>query len=95
LANAGTFDLVVDNLAFTPRHTLAVAGALEKVAAKYVVISSVSAYTGGRSNHWTRIPQNWNAHQMLGLIPDTTPNLGRPPTVFGKSGCEREELHGG
>ena len=46
LADHGPYDLVVDNLAFTPRATLRVAHALKAVTRMYVMVSSVSGYQG-------------------------------------------------
>jgi 2'-hydroxyisoflavone reductase len=92
LATYGPFDAVVDNLAFTPRETLAAARALEPVAGRYVVISSVSAYVG-----WPMHPLNEDS-ETLACEPDAGPDPGHDgdpaPTTygFGKAGCERAVL---
>jgi 2'-hydroxyisoflavone reductase len=89
LAEHGPFDLVVDNLAFTPRETLAVARVLESMAARYVMISSVSAYAG-----WPTEPLTEDS-PVLKCEPDAGPDPGYdgdpgPSTYdFGKAGCER------
>lgn len=92
LAEHGPFDVVVDNLAFTPRETLAVARVLEPVARRYVVISSVSAYVG-----WPIEPLTEES-PILECPPDAGPDPGYDgdpgPTTygFGKAGCERAVL---
>lgn len=92
VADLGPFDLVVDNLAYTPRDTLAVARALEPVAGRYVMVSSVSAYQG-----WPMEPLT-EASPTLECRPDAGPNPGydgdpAPTTYgFGKAGCERAVL---
>lgn len=89
LAATGPFDRVVDNLAFTPRHTLAAARALEPVAGRYVMVSSVSAYQG-----WPLEPLTEDS-ATLACEPDAGPDPGydgdpAPTTYgFGKAGCER------
>jgi 2'-hydroxyisoflavone reductase len=92
LAAAGPFDAVVDNLAYTPRETLAVARALEPVAGQYVLTSTVSVYQG-----WPMVPLSEDS-PVLECEPDAGPNPGYdgdpgPSTYgFGKAGCERAVL---
>jgi nucleoside-diphosphate-sugar epimerase len=92
LADNGPFDLVVDNLAFTPRETLAASAALEPVAARYAIISSVSAY-----QRWPTEPLTEES-APLDCAPDAGPEPGYdgdpgPSTYgFGKAGCERAVL---
>ena len=89
LAAVGPWDAVVDNLAYTPRETLAVARALEPVAGRYVLISTVSVYQG-----WPTEPLAEDS-PVLDCAPDAGPNPGYngnpgPSTYgFGKAGCER------
>ncbi|KAA2261954.1 NAD-dependent epimerase [Solihabitans fulvus] len=89
LAEAGPFDAVVDNLAYTPRETLAVARALEPVVERYVLVSTLSAYAG-----WPIEPLTEDS-ATLDCAPDAGPNPGHngdpgPSTYgFGKAGCER------
>lgn len=89
LAEAGPFDAVVDNLAYTPRETLALASALEPVAARYVMISTVSVYEG-----WPTEPLTEES-AVLECASDAGPNPGYdgdpgPSTYgFGKAGCEQ------
>ncbi len=93
LAAAGPFDRVVDNLAFTPRDTLAAARALQPVAGQYVMVSSVSAYQG-----WPLEPLTEDS-ATLACEPDAGPDPGYDgdpgPTTygFGKAGCERAVRH--
>ncbi|MFE0024944.1 NAD-dependent epimerase/dehydratase family protein [Amycolatopsis sp. NPDC059021] len=92
LAETGPFDAVVDNLAFTPRETLAAARALEPVTQRYVVVSSVSAYAD-----WPWRPLTEES-AVLECEPDAGPDPGydgepAPTTYgFGKAGCERAVL---
>lgn len=92
LAEAGPFDAVIDNLAYTPRETLAVARALEPVTHQYVMISTVSVYEG-----WPTEPLTEDS-AVLDCAPDAGPNPGYdgnpgPSTYgFGKAGCERAVL---
>lgn len=89
LAEHGPWDAVVDTLAFVPRETLAVAGALKDRVQRYVVVSSVSAYQG-----WPVEPLT-EASPVLDCPPDAGPDYGYdgdpgPSTYgFGKAGCER------
>ncbi|AHH98197.1 NAD-dependent epimerase/dehydratase family protein [Kutzneria albida] len=89
LAAAGPYDAAVDNLAYTPRETLAVARTLEPVTARYVMISTVSVYEG-----WPIKPLTEDS-AVLECEPDAGPNPGYdgdpgPSTYgFGKAGCER------
>ncbi|WP_216364009.1 hypothetical protein, partial [Nocardia farcinica] len=46
LARSGPWDVVVDTSSFVPRETLALARALEPVADRYVLVSTVSVYKG-------------------------------------------------
>ncbi|MBV8933331.1 MAG: NAD-dependent epimerase/dehydratase family protein [Kutzneria sp.] len=89
LAKAGPFDAVVDNLAYTPRETLAVARALEPATNRYVMVSTVSVYEG-----WPVEPLTEDS-AVLECAADAGPNPGYdgdpgPSTYgFGKAGCER------
>lgn len=92
LAAAGPYNAIVDNLAYTPRETLAVARALEPVAGRYVMTSTVSVYEG-----WPTQPLTEDS-VVLDCAPDAGPNPGyngnpAPTTYgFGKAGCERAIL---
>jgi nucleoside-diphosphate-sugar epimerase len=89
LAAAGPWDAIVDNLAYVPRETLAVARALEPVAGRYVMVSTVSAYQG-----WPTEPLTEDS-PVLDCPPDAGPDFGYDgnpgPSVYGftKAGCER------
>lgn len=89
LAVAGPFDAVIDNLAYVPRETLAIARALEPVAGRYVMVSTVSAYQG-----WPTEPLS-EASPVLDCSPDAGADFGYDgdpgPSVYGftKAGCER------
>jgi nucleoside-diphosphate-sugar epimerase len=92
LTEHGSYDVVVDCLAFTPRETLAVARTLEPVVGRYVIISSVSAY-----RDWPMEPLTEES-PTLECPPDAGPepgyNADPGPTTygFGKAGCERAVL---
>lgn len=89
LAEAGTWDAVVDTSGFVPRETLAVARALEPVAARYVFVSTVSVYEG-----WPTEPLT-DESPVLEAPADAGPDFGFDgdpgPSVYGftKAGCER------
>lgn len=72
LAAAGPFDRVVDNLAFTPRDTLAAARALQPVAGQYVMVSSVSAYQGWPLEPFTEDSATLPCEPDAGPTPATT-----------------------
>lgn len=88
LAQAGPFDAVIDTSSYVPRETLAVARALESVASRYVLVSSVSVYQG-----WPLEPLTEQS-PILECPPDAGPDFGYdgdpgPSTYgFGKAGCE-------
>lgn len=88
LTERGPFDLVVDNLAYTPRETLAAAQVLEPVAARYVVVSSVSAYEGWPTQPLTEDSPTLPCSATAG--PEPGYNGDPAPTTygFGKAGCE-------
>lgn len=89
LAKSGTWDLVVDTSGFVPVETLALARALEPVAVRYVLVSSVSVYAG-----WP-VERLDETSPVLDCPPDAGPDHGFDgdpgPTKygFGKAGCER------
>lgn len=89
LAAAGPWDVVVDTSSFVPRETLQMARALEPVAARYVLVSTVSVYRG-----WPTEPLS-EASEVLECPADAGPDYGYdgdpgPSTYgFGKAGCER------
>lgn len=89
LAAAGPWDLVVDTAGYVPRESGAIARALEPVAARFVFVSSVSAYAG-----WPVEPLT-EASEVLGCPPDADAGYGYDgdpgPSVYGftKAGCER------
>ena len=92
LARAGDFDAVIDTSSYVPRDTLAVARALEPVASRYVLVSTVSVYRG-----WPTEPLNEQS-EILECPADAGPGFGYdgdpgPSTYgFGKAGCERAVL---
>ncbi|MBP2323336.1 nucleoside-diphosphate-sugar epimerase [Kibdelosporangium banguiense] len=92
LAARGPYDLVVDNLAFTPRDTLAMAHALSSVAQKYVVISSVSAYKGWPTEPLTEDSFTLDCEPDAGPDPGYDADPGPSTYGFGKAGCERAVL---
>ncbi|WP_280245816.1 NAD-dependent epimerase/dehydratase family protein [Nocardia abscessus] len=92
LASAGGWDAVIDTSSFVPRETLALARVLEPVAARYVLVSTVSVYEG-----WPTEPLTENS-PVLECPADAGPGYGYdgdpgPSTYgFGKAGCERAVL---
>ncbi|MFI6998296.1 NAD-dependent epimerase/dehydratase family protein [Nocardia sp. NPDC050175] len=92
LAEAGAWDLVVDTSSFVPRETLQLARVLEPVAARYLLISTVSVYEG-----WPVEPLT-EASAVLECPSDAGPDYGYDgdpgPSTYGfsKSGCERAVL---
>ncbi|WP_324188691.1 NAD-dependent epimerase/dehydratase family protein [Nocardia flavorosea] len=89
LASSGPWDVVVDTSSFVPRETLALARALEPVADRYVLVSTVSVYQG-----WPIEPLT-ESSPVLECPSDAGPGFGYdgdpgPSTYgFGKAGCER------
>jgi 2'-hydroxyisoflavone reductase len=92
LAEHGPFHVVIDNLAYTPRETLAVARALEPVAARYVVISSVSAYADWPLEPLTEESPVLDCPSDAGPEPGYDGDPGPSTYGFGKAGCERAVL---
>jgi nucleoside-diphosphate-sugar epimerase len=92
LAGHGPFDLVVDNLAFTPRETLATARALEPVTGRCVLISSVSAYQGWPTDPLTEESPTLECEPDAGPEPGYDGDPGPSTYGFGKAGCERAVL---
>ncbi|MFI6041928.1 NAD-dependent epimerase/dehydratase family protein [Nocardia sp. NPDC051321] len=92
LAQSSEWDLVIDTSSFIPRETLHLARALEPVAARYLLISTVSVYQG-----WPVEPLNEES-PVLECPPDAGPDFGYDgdpgPSIygFGKAGCERAVL---
>lgn len=92
LASSGTWDLVVDTSSFVPRETQHLARALEPVAERYMLVSSVSVYEG-----WPTEPLT-EGSSVLDCPADAGPEYGfdadPAPTRygFGKAGCERAVL---
>jgi 2'-hydroxyisoflavone reductase len=92
LSKAGPWDAVIDTSGFVPRETLAVARALEPVAARYVFISTVSVYEG-----WPVAPLT-EASAVLECPSDAGPGFGFDgdpgPSIYGftKAGSERAVL---
>lgn len=92
LAGEGPWDLVLDTTGYVPREALAVARALESVAARYVFVSTVSVYEG-----WPTQPLTDDS-PVLDCPSDAGPDYGYdgdpgPSTYgFGKAGCERAIL---
>jgi nucleoside-diphosphate-sugar epimerase len=88
LAGAGPWDAVVDLSGYVPRETLEVCQRLERVAARYVFMSTVSVYRG-----WPVEPLSERS-EVLYCPPDAGPEFGEDvedgPTRYGyqKSGCE-------
>ncbi|MBF6369945.1 NAD-dependent epimerase [Nocardia puris] len=88
LAAAGPWDLVADTGAFVPNQTLNLARALEPVADRYLLISSVSAY-----RDWPVAPLTEDS-PLLDCPADADDSFGYDadpsPTKygFGKAGCE-------
>lgn len=89
LAEAGSWDVVVDTSGYVPREVGQVARALEPVAGRYVFVSSVSAYAG-----WPVEPLT-EASALLECPPDADGGFGFDgdpgPSVYGftKAGSER------
>lgn len=54
-------DAVVDASAYVPRNVLEVARAFRPVYSRYVLLSTVSVYAGGRTSRWT---QAWHRNRM-------------------------------
>lgn len=92
LVHHGPFDLVVDNLAFTPRETLAVSTVLRPVAARYVLISSVSAYQDWPIKPLTEKSATLECSPEAGPEPGYDGDPGPSTYGFGKAGCERAVL---
>lgn len=88
LADAGTWDAVVDTSGYVPRNTLDVARALAPVAGRYVFMSTVSVY-----QDWPTKPLT-DESATLYCPPDAGPDFGEDtedgPTRYGyqKAGCE-------
>ena len=89
LVEKGPFDLVVDNLAYTPRETLALARALEPVTGRYVIVSSVSAYKGWPVESLTEDSPTLDCEPDAGPDPGFDSDPGPTTYGFGKAGCER------
>lgn len=89
LADAGPWDLVVDTSAYVPAEAGVIARALEPASARFVVVSSVSAYAG-----WPTEPLDESC-EALECPPDAGPDYGYEgdpgPSVYGftKAGVER------
>ena len=92
LAASGPWDIVVDTAGYVPRESGMVARALESVAGRFVLVSSVSAYAG-----WPMEPLT-ESSEVLECPPDAGPEYGYDgdpgPSVYGftKAGCERAVL---
>ncbi len=92
LVDAGPFDAVIDTSSYVPRETLAMARALDPVADKYVLVSTVSVY-----EDWPIKPLS-ESSPVLSCPSDAGPDYGYdgdpgPSTYgFGKAGCERAVL---
>ncbi|SUA47342.1 Uncharacterised protein [Nocardia africana] len=90
--DAGPFDAVIDTSSYVPRETLAMARALDPVADKYVLVSTVSVY-----EDWPIKPLS-ESSPVLSCPSDAGPDYGYdgdpgPSTYgFGKAGCERAVL---
>lgn len=88
LARSGPWDAVVDCSGYIPRNVLSVANALDSRTARYVFISSVSAYAG-----WPKEPLTEQS-AVLQAQADAGPEFGTDtedgPTKYGyqKAGCE-------
>ncbi|WP_326950232.1 NAD-dependent epimerase/dehydratase family protein [Amycolatopsis sp. NBC_01307] len=89
LAAEGPWDAVLDTSGFVPRETVAVARALEPVAAKYVFVSTVSVYEGWPTEPLTDDSAVLDAPSNAG--PDFGFDGDPGPSVYGftKAGCER------
>lgn len=89
LVRSGSWDVVVDTSSFVPRETLRLARALEPVADRYILVSTVSVYEG-----WPVEPLS-ESSAVLECPSDAGPDYGYdgdpgPSTYgFGKAGCER------
>lgn len=92
LTEAGEWDVVIDTSSFVPRETLHLARMLEPVAARYLLVSTVSVY-----EQWPLEPLS-EASPVLDCPSDAGPGYGYdgdpgPSTYgFGKAGCERAVL---
>ena len=88
LAVEGPWDAVVDTSGYVPREVLAVCKQLERVAGRYVFMSTVSVY-----RDWP-VESLSEASEVLYCPPDAGPDYGEDvedgPTKYGyqKSGCE-------
>ena len=88
LARSGPWDAVIDCSGYVPRNVLSVANALDTRTARYVFVSSVSAYAG-----WPAEPLT-EGSEILQAPPDAGPDFGTDtedgPTRYGyqKAGCE-------
>ena len=88
LARSGPWDAVIDCSGYVPRNVVSVAERLNPLTARYVFISSVSAYAGWPSEPLTE------ESAVLQAPPDAGPDFGTDtedgPTQYGyqKSGCE-------
>ncbi|MEV6830718.1 NAD-dependent epimerase/dehydratase family protein [Amycolatopsis sp. NPDC051102] len=89
LAAEGPWDAVLDTSGFVPREELAVARALEPVAARYVFVSTVSVYEGWPTEPLTDESPVLDAPSSAG--PDYGFDGDPGPSVYGftKAGCER------
>jgi 2'-hydroxyisoflavone reductase len=89
LATAGPWDTVIDTSSYVPRETLEIARALEPVAGRYVLVSSVSVYCGWPAQAVT------DESAVLDCPADAGPGFGYDADPgprrygFGKAGCER------
>ena len=88
LAQSGPWDAVVDCSGYVPKNVLSVAEALNARTARYVYVSSVSAYAGWPSDPLTE------ESAVLQAPPDADADFGTDtedgPTKYGyqKAGCE-------
>jgi len=89
LAAVGPWDAVIDTSSYVPRETLAIARALEPVAGRYALVSSVSVYCG-----WP-VEVLSDESAVLDCPADAGPDFGYDADPgprrygFGKAGCER------
>lgn len=89
LTALGPWDAVIDTSSYVPRETLAIARALEPVADRYVLLSTVSVYAD-----WPTAPLTDDS-SVLDCPPDAGPDYGYDGDPgpsrygFGKAGCER------
>lgn len=88
LAESGSWDAILDCSGYVPQNVLAVASALAARTARYIFVSTVSAYAG-----WPVEPLS-EASRLLEAPPDAGPDFGVDvedgPTRYGyqKAGCE-------